>query len=156
MGFGFLIVKFHEKEDRHWVLREDPWFVNQRFLAIRMWEPYFSPAKATFSSVAVWMRLPSLPKEFYNPVLIKRAINQIGPLLRVDEFTASGTRSQFARFCVQIDLEVPISSCIWIGKWKQIIQVEGIDKICFHCGIIGHRKENCPGLQQMDHTQPHQ
>lgn len=150
IGHGFLIVKFHEKEDRNRVLREGPWFVNQRFLTIRMWEPYFCPAKASFSSVAVWLRLPGLPKEFYDPLLIKRAINQIGPLLRVDGITALGVRSQFARFCVQIDLEVPIPSCLWIGKWKQVIQIEGIDKLCFHCGIIGHRRENCPSLQPVE------
>lgn len=65
----------------------------------------------------------------------------------MDGATATGTRSQFARICVQIDLEVPIPTCIWIGKWKQSIQIEGIDKLCFHCGIIGHRKESCPSLQ---------
>lgn len=52
IGHGFLIVKFHEKEDRSRVLRDGPWFVNQRFLTVRMWEPYFSPDKASFSSVA--------------------------------------------------------------------------------------------------------
>lgn len=154
IGHGFLIVKFQEKEDRIRVLRDGPWFVNQRFLTIRKWEPYFCPAKAPFSSVAVWIRLPGLPKEFYDPILIRRAVKQIGPLLRVDGITALGTRSQFARICVQIDLEIPIPPSIWIGKWKQIIQIEGIDKLCFHCGLIGHRKENCPSLIPMETSVP--
>lgn len=78
LGHGFIIVKFHEKEDRNRVLRDGPWFVNQRFLMIHTWKPYFCQAKASFSSVAVWVRLPGLPKEFYDPLLIKRAVRQIG------------------------------------------------------------------------------
>lgn len=150
LGHGFLVMKFYQREDRNRVLRDGPWFVNQQFLTICTWKPYFCPAKASFSSVAVWIRLPGLPKEYYDPLIIKRAVNQIGSLLRVNGITALGMRSQFARICVQIDLEIPIPPYIWIGKWKQSIQIEGIDKLCFNCGIIGHRKESCPSLQPVE------
>ena len=36
------------------------------FLAIRPWEPYFKTSEAKMSSVAVWVRLPELPIEFYD------------------------------------------------------------------------------------------
>ena len=42
------------------------------FLAIRQWEPEFKVSSATLSSVAVWIRLPELPIEFYEiNVLLK-------------------------------------------------------------------------------------
>lgn len=95
----------------------------------------------------MWIRMPQLPTKFYKLIVIKKAANRIGPLLRLDNFTAAGTRANFARMCVQVNLDHPLLGAIWIGDWKQKIQYEGVHTLCFNCGMVGHRKENCPSTQ---------
>lgn len=68
----------------------------------------------------------------------------ISNILKVDTFTASETRGRFARLCVQVDVEKPLATTIMIGKLEQPISYEGIHKLCFGRGKMGHRKENCP------------
>ena len=68
----------------------------------------------------------------------------IGNVLRIDTFTASETRGRFARICVQMDVGKPLATAIMIGRLEQQICYEGIHKMCFGCGQLGHRKEKCP------------
>ncbi|XP_030943405.1 uncharacterized protein LOC115968223 [Quercus lobata] len=86
--------------------------------------------------------------EDYENVLRKEALQLIGKaignVLRIDTFTASETRGRFARLCVQVDVEKPLAIAIMIGKLEQQICYEGIQKMCFECGRLGHSKEHCP------------
>ena len=74
--------------------------------------------EAKFSSVAVWVRLPELPIEFYDKIVLKEIGNAIGPMLRIDYYTASGTRGSFVRLCIQVDLDKPLINTVKIGRLK--------------------------------------
>lgn len=147
VGFGFFNVTFQNREDRTRVQRDGPWFINYRFLAIRRWEPRFNPEKAALSTVALWIRMPQLPLEFYNQEILKKAADKIGPLPRIDGWTTTGMRANYARMCVQVNVNEPLPNHIRIGAWKQRIQYEGVQTLCFQCGVMGHKKENCPTSQ---------
>ena len=90
------------------VLRGGPWFVGEHFLAIRPWEPYFKALEAKLSSVAIWVRLPQLLIEFYDREVLKEIGEAIGPVLRIDAYTATESRGSYAKLCVQINLEKPL------------------------------------------------
>lgn len=64
-------------------------------------------------------------------------------MLRVDTQTATKARDRFARICVQIDVENPLVTTILIGKFEQPVSYEGIQKLCFGCGRMGHQREGC-------------
>jgi hypothetical protein len=55
-------------------------------------------------------------------------------------------RGRFARLCVQIDLDQPLTPKVRIGNIFQRVQYEGISAICFECECIGHKTSNCPSL----------
>ena len=53
LGKEFYSVCFYLKEDMDEVLKNGPWFIVGHFLSIRPWEPFFKPASASVSSIAV-------------------------------------------------------------------------------------------------------
>lgn len=61
------LVRYSLKADYERVLRDGPWFVGGHYLSIRNWEPNFKPSTTCVYSVAVWVRLPQLPIEYYEP-----------------------------------------------------------------------------------------
>lgn len=74
----------------------------------------------------VWVRLPHLPTEFYDAILLKNIGNTIGNLLKVDAFTSSTLRGCYARLCVQIQMDELKLSSIQIGIHRQEIQYERV------------------------------
>ena len=66
--------------------------LGSQFLAIRQWEPDFIASSATFPSVAVWVRLPELPIEYYELIMLRKIDQSIGPTLRIDAHKVSSLR----------------------------------------------------------------
>ncbi|GLT40485.1 hypothetical protein SLA2020_146200 [Shorea laevis] len=149
LGLDFFLVRFQVPEDLNRVIFGGPWFVGPYYLTIRRWEPNFDPAKAINSTTttAVWARFPNLSADHYDPTTLQKIGNEVGTLLRVDAHTAHHTRGQYARVCVQIDLSRPVVKTVRIGKKKQRVLYEGVNALCFNCGRIGHRNNQCPGLK---------
>ena len=143
LGRGFFLISFSSSDDYDKVLRGGPWFIGGHFLAIKPWEPYFKASEAKLTSVAVWVRLPELPIEFYDTSMLKEIGSVIGPVLRIDSYTASETRGGYVRLFVQIDLEKPLINSIRVGRLVQRVLYKDISSLCFCCGRIGHKQENC-------------
>ena len=143
LGHDFFLIKFNDDSDYDKVLRGGPWFIREHFLAIKPWEPYFKASEATFSAVAVWIHFPELPIEFYDPSVLREIGGAIGPVLRIDSYTAMGIRASYARLYVQVDLTKPLITAVRVGKLCQKVLSEGISSLCFCCGRLGHKLESC-------------
>nr|POE90406.1 uncharacterized protein CFP56_59946 [Quercus suber] len=146
LGNDFYSVRFALKEDLNSVLEKGPWFIGGHFLSIRPWEPFFKPGMANVSSIAVWVRLHHLPMELYEAEVLKQIGEALGKVLRIDAHTALEARGKYARLCIQVDINKPLINTVLIGKFEQQVVYEGIHKLCFGCGRIGHKKEACPHL----------
>lgn len=119
LGKDFFLIRFSSRDDYDKVLKGGPWFVGEHFLAIKQWEPYFKASEAKLSSVAMWVRLLKLPIEFYDVVVLREIRSAIGPVLRIDSYTASESRESYARLCVQVDLEKPLITSVRVGRLVQ-------------------------------------
>nr|POF20984.1 hypothetical protein CFP56_40005 [Quercus suber] len=117
-------------------------------------KPNFRPSNATCNLVAVWLRLPELPFEFYDPGVLKEIGSAIGPVLRVDSHMASEARGRYALICVQVDLNKPLIRSILLEGMIQEIQYEGINTLCFSYGRVGHRKEGCSVKANLSTSMP--
>ncbi|XP_030928095.1 uncharacterized protein LOC115954311 [Quercus lobata] len=93
--------------------------------------------------MAVWVRLPELPIEFYDASVLKEIGSVIGPVLRIDSYMALETRGGYARLCVQLDLDKTLINSIRVGRLVQKVLHEGISSLCFCCGKLGHKQDNC-------------
>ena len=139
LSLDYFLIRFRLKEDYWKVLNKGPWFIGQQFLTMRQWYPSFKPSKAKLTSTAIWARLLKLPIKFYDNSILQRIVNQLGNLLKIDARTIDNVKGRFARLCIQVDLDSPLISKIWIGSLTQPVQYDGISFICFECGCIGHQ-----------------
>lgn len=137
-------MQFSCKEDHDMVLRKGPWFIGEHFLSIRPWEPNYKPSTMNVSFIAVWIRLNELPIEYYDVEVLKQLGNSISKVMRIDTHRAAETRGCFTRLCVQVDVDKPLVTTILIGGLHQPVNYEGVHRLCFMCGRIGHHKEACP------------
>ena len=142
-GRGFFLIRFSSTDDYDKVLCGGPWFIGGHFPTIKPWEPYFKASKAKLTLVVVWVRLPKLPIEFYVTSMLKEIGSVIGPVLRIDSYIASETRGGYVRLFVQIDLEKLLINSIRVGRLVQRVLYEDISSLCFCCGRIRHKQENC-------------
>lgn len=63
------------------------------YLSLRLWEPAFVGAEATFTTIAVWVQLGGLPIEFYYMTTLNRLGKEWN--LRVDKEREERARSTF-------------------------------------------------------------
>ncbi|KAL0004210.1 hypothetical protein SO802_011771 [Lithocarpus litseifolius] len=156
---GLVVVKFSREFKQN---IRNPWAralivkvygrraLGDHFLCIQPWEPDFKPELVNVSSIAVWIRLNGLPIEYYNAEALYLIGKAIGNVLRVDTHTALEARGRFARLCIQVDVTKPLVTAIMIGKLEQPVCYEGIQKLCFDCGRMGHKWENFSYLIRQD------
>ena len=148
LGNEFFLTRFSMKEDLDAVLNRGPWFIGEHFLSIRLWEPFFKPKIANVSSIAIWARLHALLIELYEAKVLKQIREAIRKVLRVDTHTTMEARGKYARLCIQVDVDKPLINIVLIGKFEQAVVYEGINKLYFACGRVGHEKEICPHIVQ--------
>lgn len=130
------------------LLREDHGSLGDNFLTVKAWEPNFKPTSAVCNMVAMWIRLPELPFEYYDLEVLKIIGNAIGSVLRVDSNTASEARGRFTRICIHVNLDKPLTTSILLEGVVQEVLYEGINTLCFSCGRVGtNGKDAC--LQSM-------
>ncbi|KAL0000751.1 hypothetical protein SO802_014532 [Lithocarpus litseifolius] len=152
LGRDFYLIRFGLKEDYSAVLEKGPWFVGENFLSIRPWEPNFKPFSANVTSIVVWVRFLELPIEYYDMEILKQIGKSVGHVLRIDTHTATETKERYARLCIQVDINKPLITSVVLGGREQPICYEGIHRLYFACGRIGHWREACPYVDKQDRT----
>ncbi|KAK2967354.1 hypothetical protein RJ640_026368 [Escallonia rubra] len=140
---GFLTVKFSSEEDYRKALEQGPWFIGTNYLSVQTWTPNFNPHVLSVSSMAIWIRLNSLPLEYFDREILTLIGKQIGTPLRIDAITNSISKGRFARLCIQVDTSQALTKQIRIGKHLQPVQYENIPNLCHRCERIGHSPTQC-------------
>ncbi|CAH9127233.1 unnamed protein product [Cuscuta epithymum] len=134
LGYGYYSIKMDLQRDYFHILMEGPWKIFDQYIIVNRWVPNFQPSLAKPEKMAVWVRLPGLPTEYFVEDIIKAILEKVGTPLKLDRTTMSVSRGRFARAAVEVDLLKPLVPYVWVGKRKQAVEYEGLHIICFGCG----------------------
>lgn len=79
---GFFMVVFSNLEDRDHIFYGGPYFYASTGLYMRLWKPNFAPEQEIFKHVPVWIRLFSLPIDYWRPAELEQIGNKLHPSFR--------------------------------------------------------------------------
>ncbi|CAN1301183.1 hypothetical protein LINPERPRIM_LOCUS24838 [Linum perenne] len=143
VGFGFYVVNFETIADYDRAMFGGPWMVNDHYVVIQEWRPYFRPEETFLTTLRVWVRLSGIPFEYFDSEILKLIGDRIGKTVRIDHTTLEGSRGNFAKICVEVDLSKHLLSKYSLRRRVRRIEYEGIHRIYFSCGCYGHKDEEC-------------
>lgn len=90
-----------------------------------------------------WVWFPTLPLENFDDTSLLSIGNAVGTTIKVDRNNVDTGRGRYARVCVELKLNQPLVPNVLVLGRKQLVEYEGLPKICFKCGCHGHIMENC-------------
>ncbi|KAJ1380290.1 Zinc finger, CCHC-type [Sesbania bispinosa] len=156
----YFLVRFSNFNDVSHVFEGGPWMILGHYLVIQKWHPEIFPFEDELRRVAVWIRIPSLPIEYYDRTILSRIGDSLGKTVRVDSNTLKPKngvwdetvteRGKFARLSIEVDLKQPLISSFELLGRSYTVEYEGLHLICFNCGMFGHRKDECPSISVKD------
>ena len=155
MANNHFLVRFSDPRDYHYAFEEGPWLIGDHYLVVQRWRPEFSAGENIPKKIAVWIRVPKLPIEYYDQHVLWRIGNKLGKTIKVDRNTLKQRdltqkdalvteRGKFARICIEVDLNKILISKFRLHIKFYAVEYEGLHMVCFHCGKYGHRMGTCP------------
>eukprot|EP00253_Pinus_taeda_P025024 PITA_25024 len=149
---GFFTAIFNFLEDRNRVLDGRPYFFNAAGLFLKGWVERFNLDTVDLSWAPVWIRLYSLPAEYWDEESLKVIGNTQGEFVKITEETKTSRYTSYARICVYMDLNQALLDAVNISyfdnKWLQIIDYEHVPFRCRRCHALGHLFRDCPLTQK--------
>ncbi|KAH9303559.1 hypothetical protein KI387_044440, partial [Taxus chinensis] len=132
---GFFLVLFRSAAQKNDTMERKNFLLSDSGLVIRDWEPLFDCNRADADGHQVWIRLYSLPSEFWSAPILTKICSSLGRVIRIDPVTLNGTLSSFARICISVNPALKLKEVIHInspsGLWKQRVAYEGLSNLCF-------------------------
>jgi hypothetical protein len=145
---GFFTIILYNLEDKDRIFENGPYFFNSAGLFLRFWTERFSPDKEDFSMAPVWIRLYSLPQEFWLEEILMGIGNTLGQYVKASEATKHRKYTSYARICVYMNISKALPGSITLEyqdeDWQQTLDYEHIPFRCRRCHEHGHLYRDCP------------
>ncbi|CAN1164763.1 hypothetical protein LINPERHAP2_LOCUS25761 [Linum perenne] len=110
IGHGHFIARFESEEYYKRAMYDGLWLVGDHNVLSEAWHPNFEPGFSQVSLVRVWVRLPGIPIENFDAVVLRIIGDRLRRTVRVDNTTLFGSRGNYARICIEVDLLKPLVS----------------------------------------------
>jgi hypothetical protein len=81
-----------------------PYFFNSAILYLRNWIERFNPDKEDFTWALVWIRLYSLPRDYWDEETLRDIGNSLGDFVKISYQTRSKKYTSYVRICVYMHI----------------------------------------------------
>ncbi|GLJ54114.1 hypothetical protein SUGI_1158860 [Cryptomeria japonica] len=114
-------------------------------LYIQSWSPNFDPSNLVVYEKPVWIRLYSLPIEYWSDACLEKNGKTLGMLIDLDEGVIENDLYTYARMRIVVVKEIPSSVTLLFadGEWTQQIEVGQEFRVCTRCGNKRHMADKC-------------
>jgi len=124
-------------EDTSRIFEGGPYFFNSSGLYLCDWKARFNLDKEDFSWALVWIRMYSLPVEYWKEETLANIGNRLGVFIKVAEETKTRRYTSYARICVQMHLTKALADSVSLFhddfEWIQPLNYEHIPFCCWKC-----------------------
>ncbi|XP_020694517.1 uncharacterized protein LOC110108283 [Dendrobium catenatum] len=147
LGLDWILCSFTKPEVVEEILEGGPWFIGGNIIGLDKWSPNFSPESLKRITAPIWIRMPCLPLHFWDEQNICRIASKIGTPIYLDGNSFKWGKREYALVCVRLNLDKKVPKGVWIegihGRSFQKVVHEKISSQCYHCGKLGHLKNQC-------------
>ena len=149
---NFYLFSFDSAKDFMKAWSKGAVFMGKQCLVIRRWHPKIELDDRDMNYAQVWIRLPGVSHhDLVSPEMILSAIaSEFGGQIIAVDITGGEIH-----VCVELDVNEPVVTEVMVEDGMggsgvcQSLQYE-IDTICFNCGRMDHRKEECVDSDDRD------
>lgn len=144
---GWFVFQFTCREDAD-LIHSRVWTYGKTFFKPQKWTSLFDTETDELDTTPIWVRLPGLPLEFWNPRSLRDIGNRLGTFIKPDLSFLQTDIRKVAR--IQILFEDTASlpktlNFILKNKHKrQLLHYEGL--LCHECYETNHSARNCPNF----------
>ncbi|XP_039015556.1 uncharacterized protein LOC120145920 [Hibiscus syriacus] len=147
-GSNLYLFTFNSDSARNWVMENGPWHILNIPLILRKWEPNSTRLHFDLSRIPLWVHLYSVSFELFLREGLSYIASAIGIPLSMDSITASKTRLEFAKICVEIGVNDEIPKTIDVifanGQSTSVyVEVPWFPSSCKRCNTFGHNDKGC-------------
>ncbi|KAL5555259.1 hypothetical protein UlMin_037495 [Ulmus minor] len=138
IGSNKFVFHFLLTADRRRVISGGPWCFQNKLLVLEEPTGVGDYSKMSFSNTPFWIQLHNIPV-----LCMSKTVGSI-----LGNMMGLGT---FIRVRAIIDISKPLKRILKVrlGSDKELVTIllryEHLPELCFHCGVIGHPLNECPG-----------
>lgn len=88
LGVNCYVARFERADDCKHVFLDGPWKILDNYIVPQRWHPDFDLTTAKVEKMAVLVRLPGLPVEYFRYDVLKLILERVGTPLKLDKTTA--------------------------------------------------------------------
>nr|XP_016506018.1 PREDICTED: uncharacterized protein LOC107823827 [Nicotiana tabacum] len=141
---GYFVVRFNSIKDRDEVLYSGPHMLNNKPIIVKVWSGDFDFNKEVLQTIAVWVKYPNLPLNYWGNRALSRISSGLGVPLYADTCTTQVDRVSYARVLVEMDVtkELPKSIKVTDPNGREFVQEVAYDLVsefCIKCMQVGHQ-----------------
>lgn len=95
---GFVFFMFDTIDSSTAVLEDGPWFISGHFIVLKKWHSMMKLSKDQLDKIPIWVKLFSVPMEYWDDYGLSRIASAIGEPLCMDRLTDHGDKVSSQKF----------------------------------------------------------